>query len=60
MEASEDIAAALHGHPGAWERFERLPPSHKAEYLTWIAEAKRPETRSRRIAQMVQRLAKGG
>ncbi len=42
-----DIAAAL----------EALPPSHRAEYLKWIDEAKRDTTRARRIKAMVERLA---
>ncbi len=60
MDTPEDIVAARQAHPGAWERDEKLPPSHKAEYLTWIAEAKKPETRARRIAGMIERLGHGG
>ena len=51
----DDIALALQAG-GATEPFARLPPSHQREYLTWISEAKRPETRSRRIVQTVMRL----
>jgi uncharacterized protein YdeI (YjbR/CyaY-like superfamily) len=51
-----DVIEALRGNPAALSRFEGLPPSHKAEYLKWIDEAKRPETRQRRIAGMIDRL----
>lgn len=36
--------------------FAALSPSHRNEYIRWIAEAKRPDTRARRIAGTVQRL----
>lgn len=51
-----DISEALRANPAALSRFEGLPPSHKAEYLKWIDEARRPETRGRRIAGMIDRL----
>ncbi len=50
-----DVALAL-AAGGAAALFHRLPPSHQREYLTWIADAKRPATRERRIAQTVDRL----
>jgi uncharacterized protein YdeI (YjbR/CyaY-like superfamily) len=52
----DDLAEALHGASGAREAFEALAPSHKREYLWWVYEAKRPETRQRRIAETVRRL----
>ena len=36
-----------------------FPPSHKREYLQWITEAKREETRDRRIAEAVEWIAAG-
>jgi uncharacterized protein YdeI (YjbR/CyaY-like superfamily) len=39
-----------------WELFEKLPPSHKKEYIKWIDEAKKPETRLARIQKMVKML----
>ncbi|MDP9269975.1 MAG: YdeI/OmpD-associated family protein [Chloroflexota bacterium] len=36
--------------------FERLSFSHRREYATWVAEAKRPETRARRVDETVRRL----
>lgn len=36
--------------------FTKLPPSHKNEYLEWIRSAKRPETRQKRIGQMIAML----
>ena len=51
-----DISEALKAAPAAGARFVALPPSHRGEYLRWIAEAKKPPTRARRIAHMVRRL----
>lgn len=41
---------------GVWEAFA---PSHRREYAEWIAEAKRDETRARRVAQAVEWIAEG-
>ena len=35
------------------------PPYQRNDYLAWIARAKRPETRERRLAQMLDELARG-
>lgn len=51
-----DLDAALERHAEARCAFERLAPSHQQEYLSWIEEAKRPETRARRIEKTVERL----
>lgn len=51
-----DLEEALRSREGAWEAFRALPPSHKKQYLWWIAEAKREETRLRRILATVDRV----
>ncbi len=53
---ADDISQALQAAPEAKAAFERLPPSHRNEYLTWVAEAKKAATRARRISEMVRRL----
>lgn len=55
----EDLAAALAKDRKAREAFERFPPSHRREYIEWIVEAKREETRARRLAQTIEWLAEG-
>jgi uncharacterized protein YdeI (YjbR/CyaY-like superfamily) len=47
-----DVVAALAADAEAKRRFDALPPSHQREYLKWIDEAKKPETRRRRLAQL--------
>jgi len=39
--------------------FDKLAYSHQKEYVHWIEEAKRPETRAARIAKTLDMLKKG-
>lgn len=54
-----ELEAALKRKRKARELFESLAPSHKKQYIYWIAEAKRDETRKRRVAETVRMLAEG-
>jgi len=38
---------------GLLDTFKKLPPSHRKEYIKWIDEAKKPETRHKRIQKML-------
>ena len=55
----EDFAAALAANAQARTAFDGFAPSHRREYLEWITEAKRDETRAKRIAQTLEWLAEG-
>jgi Bacteriocin-protection, YdeI or OmpD-Associated/Domain of unknown function (DUF1905) len=55
----DDLRAALAGDDTARSYFEELPYSHRKEYVDWITEAKRAETRARRIAKAVGLLREG-
>ena len=55
----DDLAAALAANPAAQATYDGFPPSCRREYLEWVTEAKRPETRARRIAQAVEMMAEG-
>jgi hypothetical protein len=56
---SSDIAAALTAEPEARAFFESVAPFYRNNYIRWIESAKRPETRSGRIAEMVKLLKAG-
>jgi uncharacterized protein YdeI (YjbR/CyaY-like superfamily) len=58
-QASPEFAAALKRNKKAAAVFEAFSPSCKREYVEWIAEAKREETRDKRIAQAVEWIAEG-
>lgn len=47
----DDLAAALATYPAARAHFDAFPRSARHAILGWIATAKRPETRAKRIAE---------
>lgn len=55
----DDFAAALRRNRKAREAFESFSPSHRREYIEWITEAKRAETRERRLATTIEWLEEG-
>ena len=59
VEVPEDLAAALADDVEAKAAFAALSFTHRREYVEWIEEAKRPETRERRIVGTVERVKKG-
>ena len=54
-----DLAAALARHRAARQTFDGFSPSQRREYIEWLQDAKRDETRSRRLAQTLEWLAEG-
>jgi uncharacterized protein YdeI (YjbR/CyaY-like superfamily) len=58
-EPTPEFAAALRKHKAAAAAFKAFSPGQQREYVEWIAEAKREDTRDRRIAQAVEWLAEG-
>ena len=44
---------------GLREAYRARPPYQRNDYLGWIGRAKRPETRDKRLAQMLEELAAG-
>ena len=59
QEVPDDFRAALEAHPRARMGFEGLSPSQRRLYVGWVAAAKREETRRRRLAEALARLAEG-
>jgi len=41
------------------DAYKRRPPYQQNDYLGWILKARRPETREKRIAQMIEELRSG-
>jgi len=54
-----DIAAALEAEPAARRFFESLATYYRKNLMRWIEDAKRPETRAKRIAEAVATLKSG-
>jgi len=59
VEVPDDLAEALARNDPARTAFEGLSFSHKREYVEAINEAKRPETRARRVERTIQALIDG-
>ena len=59
MEVPDDLTAALAGQPGATDRWAVWVPSVRKALLGWLVLAKRPETRSARIADIASSAARG-
>jgi uncharacterized protein YdeI (YjbR/CyaY-like superfamily) len=53
------LQKALAADPAARAAFEGMSFSHRREYAEWVAEAKRDETRDRRVARTLERLRGG-
>jgi len=58
-QAPDDLLAALKKNAQARKAFEAFPPSAQRDYVEWIVEAKREETRAKRLAQAVEWMAEG-
>lgn len=54
-----DLTEELARHEGATETFETFPPSVRRAILQWIAVAKAPTTRARRIEDTAVKAARG-
>ena len=55
----EDLAAALANNKAANATFDAFPPGCRREYIEWIVEAERAETRTKRLAQAIEWMAAG-
>jgi uncharacterized protein YdeI (YjbR/CyaY-like superfamily) len=59
LEIPDYFSAALKKNARARKSFEDFPPSKQREYLEWVTEAKREETRQERLATSINWLAEG-
>lgn len=59
LETPQDLESALRENEAALATFQSFSPSCRREYVQWVVEAKRPETRASRVAQAVAWMAEG-
>jgi Bacteriocin-protection, YdeI or OmpD-Associated/Domain of unknown function (DUF1905) len=59
IEPPPDLAAALERDAAVRHTFQGLSYTHKKEYVRWIEEAKREETRHRRVEKSIKLLREG-
>jgi len=49
----------LRKNKAAWADWEKRPPSYRKSVLHWVTTAKKPETRAKRLATLIESSAKG-
>jgi uncharacterized protein YdeI (YjbR/CyaY-like superfamily) len=59
LQVPDYLKAALKKNAKAKKTFENLTPSHQREYVEWITEAKRDETRERRVKTAIDWMSRG-
>jgi hypothetical protein len=59
VEVPADLAEALAGDDAARATFDGLSFSHRKEWVRWVEEAKKPETRATRLTKTVESLRAG-
>jgi uncharacterized protein YdeI (YjbR/CyaY-like superfamily) len=59
VEVPPDLAVALAAVPGARQAFDALAFTHRKEWVRSVEDAKKAETRERRIAKAVEAVASG-
>ena len=59
VEVPTDLAAALDQDPEARQFFDQLSYTHRKEWVRWVEEAKKTETRQARLARTVAALHDG-
>jgi len=59
LSVPDDLAGALKKNRKAGAAFAAFSPTNQRDYIEWIVDAKREETRDKRIAQAVEWMAEG-
>jgi hypothetical protein len=59
IEVPAELKKAFKTEKDAKDNFEKLSYTHRKEYVTWINEAKKEETRQNRIVKAIEMLKKG-
>jgi uncharacterized protein YdeI (YjbR/CyaY-like superfamily) len=49
---------ALQANQKAWDNFNQLTPGYRKQYVAWLQSAKKPETRQRRLNELISCLEK--
>ncbi|HVO78257.1 MAG TPA: YdeI/OmpD-associated family protein, partial [Methanomassiliicoccales archaeon] len=56
---SREVERLIRENRLAWNHFERLPKGARLDYIHWVMEAKREETRARRAREVITLLTEG-
>ncbi len=50
----EDLKEAFDRHPNAFENYQNFAPGYRKSYLYWLNQAKRQETRNKRMEEIIE------
>lgn len=56
VEVPEELEELFQANPEARELYDKLSYTHRKEYVQWINDAKRPETRANRLGKTIEML----
>ena len=59
LDLPDDLGAALKANPAAQGHWDAFSPGKRRDYIEWVIEAKREETRIKRIETIVAQVAEG-
>jgi hypothetical protein len=59
VEIPDELLALLEANPQEQQFFDQLSFTNRKEYARWISDAKRPETKEKRLAQTLEKLQQG-
>lgn len=59
VEIADETTSVFNENPDAKGLFDNMSYTHKKEYIRWIEEAKKPETRENRKTKMIQMILDG-
>lgn len=59
VEVPDDVQKIFDENPDAFELYENMSYTHRKEYMRWITEARKPETRENRKVKMIEMILAG-
>lgn len=59
VEIPEDVLVVFEENEKAFETYQKMSYTHRKEYMRWITDAKKPETREARKVKMIEMLLAG-
>ena len=59
VEIPEDVLEVFEKNKDAFEMYQKMSYTHRKEYMRWITEAKKPETRENRKVKLIEMILAG-
>ena len=59
VEIPEDVLEVFEKNKDAFEMYQKMSYTHRKEYMRWITEAKKPETRENRKVKLIEIILAG-